>query len=71
MLEFYRHGMYRIDSLADGKELMHGAYSLFGDVVTLDPDTTRQISCRYSFDLANLKLQGCAYEGWWKAANTK
>jgi hypothetical protein len=44
-----------------------GAYSLFGNVVTLDPDTTRQISCRYSFDFSDLKLQGCAYEGQWKA----
>jgi hypothetical protein len=54
MLEFYRHGMYHIDSLSEGKELIHGAYSLFGNVLTLDPDTPRQMSCRYSFDFADL-----------------
>ena len=71
MIEFYRHGTYRIDNISEAKEIWHGAYSLFGDVLTLDPDTSRQITCRYSFDLDDLELADCAYAGRWNSSRFK
>jgi hypothetical protein len=68
IIEFYAHGMYRLDSVAGGKELAHGAYNLFSDVLVLDPDTEKKMTCRYSVNHnEELHLEDCNYAGWWES----
>jgi hypothetical protein len=50
IFEFYPHGMYKLESSADGKEILHGAYSLFGNVLALDSNMEKPMTCRYSIN---------------------